>query len=137
MDLYNMIFPTGSTFIFGSWIYEADNNSKLQGYLLKDSDHHEDLSISVTTTDQLIGRFTQLVISNPTQILRICASDSKLGSASEMESYPSSFEKPSSFPTGLRSAASAYQENDSEYTQSLLKKSGHFPFGLHNMAKSY
>ena len=45
MDLDNMIFPTGSTFIFGSWICEADNNGKLQGHLLKDPDHHKEFPI--------------------------------------------------------------------------------------------
>ena len=58
MDLNNMIFPTGSTFIFGSWIYEADDNGKLQSHLLEDLDHHEDHSISTTMTGQLTGRFT-------------------------------------------------------------------------------
>ena len=38
---------------------------------------------------------------------------------------------------GLQNATSAYQENNSENTQILFKKSGLFPFGLHNMAKSY
>ena len=109
MDLDNMIFSKGSTFIFGSWIYEAGDNGKLQSHLLKDSDHHEDLSISVTTIDQLAGRFAQLVMSDPTQISRLCASDSNSGSTSEMESYPSSFKKPSSFPTGLQNTASTYQ----------------------------
>ena len=76
-------------------------------------------------------------MSDPTQILQLCASDSNSGSASEMESYLSSFEKPSSFPVGFQNVALAYQEYNSEYTQSLFKKSGPFPFGLHNMAKSY
>jgi hypothetical protein len=35
-DLDNMIFSMGSTFIFGSWIYEADDKGKLQGHLLED-----------------------------------------------------------------------------------------------------
>ena len=39
-----MIFSMGSSFIFGSWIYEAGNNGKLQSRLLEDSDHHEDHS---------------------------------------------------------------------------------------------
>ena len=56
-DLDNMIFSTGSTFIFGSWICEADDNGKLQRRLLEDSDHREDLFISATTTSQLTGRF--------------------------------------------------------------------------------
>ena len=102
MDLDNMIFSKGSTFIFGSWICETGDDGKLQGRLLEDSDHHQDFSISATTTDQLTGRFAQLVISDPTQISQLCASDSNSGSASEMESYPSSFGKPSSFWWGLR-----------------------------------
>ena len=102
MDLDNMIFSTGSTFIFGSWICEVGDDGKLQSRLLEDLDHHEDLSISATTTDQLAGRFAQLVMSDPTQISQLCASDSNLGSTSEMESYPSSFEKPSSFPVGFQ-----------------------------------
>jgi len=57
MDLNNMIFSTGSTFIFGSWICEAGDDGKLQSHLLEDSVHHEDLSILATTTDQITGRF--------------------------------------------------------------------------------
>ena len=65
-DLDNMIFSMGSTFIFGSWICEAGNDGKLQSHLLEDSVHHEDFSILATTTDQLTGRFAQLVMSDPT-----------------------------------------------------------------------
>ena len=102
MDLDNMIFSKGSIFVFGSWIYEVGDDGKLQGRLLEDSDHHQDFSISATTTDHLAERFVQLVMSNPTWIPRLHASDSNSGSASETESYPSSFGKPSSFPTRLR-----------------------------------
>ena len=66
MDLDNMIFPKGSIFIFGSWIYEASDDGRLQGHFLEDSDHHQDFSISATTTDQLAGGFAQLIMSNPT-----------------------------------------------------------------------
>ena len=66
MDLDNMIFSTGSTFIFGSWICEAGDDGKLQSHLLEDSDHHEDHSILATTIDQLAGRFAQLVVFDPT-----------------------------------------------------------------------
>ena len=136
-DLDNMIFSTGSTFIFGSWIYEAGDDGKLQSRLLENSDHHEDHSISATTTDQLAGRFAQLAMSDLAQISRLYASDSNSGSASEMESYPSSSEKPSSFLMGLKNATLAYQEYNSKYNQSLFKKPGPYPFGLHNMATSY
>ena len=68
MDLDSMIFSMGSTFIFDSWIYEADDDGKLQSCLLEDSVHHEDLSISATTTDQITRRFAQLVMSDSTQV---------------------------------------------------------------------
>jgi hypothetical protein len=38
MDPDNTIFLTGSTFTFGSWIYEADDKGKLQGRLLEDQE---------------------------------------------------------------------------------------------------
>ena len=110
MDLDSMIFSTGSTFIFGSWICEADDNDKLQSRLLEDSNHHEDYSISVTTTDQITGRFAQLMMSDSTQVSQLCASDSNSGSASEIESYPSSF------LVGLKNTALTYQDYNSEYT---------------------
>ena len=137
MDLDSMIFSMGSTFIFSSWICEVDDNGKLQSRLLENLDHHEDHSISATTIGQLTGRFTQLAMFDSIQISRLCASDSNSGSVSEMESYPSSSEKLSSFPMGLKNAALAYQEYNSEYTQSTLKKTGPFLFGLGNMATSY
>ena len=114
MDLDNMIFSMGSTFTFGSWICEAGDDGKLQNSLLEDSDHHEDIFVSATTTDQVTGRFAQLVMSDSTQVSRLCISDSNLGSASEMESDPSSFKDPSSFLMGLQNAASVYQEYNSE-----------------------
>ena len=86
MDLDSMIFSMGSTFVFGSWICEADDNGKLQSRLLEDSNHHEDYSILATTTDQITERFTQLMMSDSTQVSWLFASDSNLGSASEIKS---------------------------------------------------
>ena len=100
MDLDSMIFSMGSTFIFGSWIYEADDNGKLQSRLLEDSNHHEDYSISATTADQITRRFTQLVMSDSTQVSWLCVSDSNSGSTSEIESYLSSFGKTEFFSDG-------------------------------------
>ena len=68
MDLDNMIFSMGSSFIFGSWICEAGDDGKLRSYLLEDSDHHENFPISATMTNQITGRFAQLVMSNSTQV---------------------------------------------------------------------
>jgi hypothetical protein len=36
-----MFFPAGSTFVFGSWICEADSDGKLQGRLIEDSKHQD------------------------------------------------------------------------------------------------
>ena len=113
MDLDNMIFSKGLTFVFGSWICKAGDDGKLQGCLLEESDHHQDYPISMITADQLAGRFAQL---NPTQFSQVHISDSNSSSASETKSYPSSFGKPSSFPTRLRGTMSTYQGYNSEYT---------------------
>ena len=137
MDLDDMIFSKGSTFIFGSWICKAGDDGKLQGRLLEESNHHQDHPISTITTDQLARRFAQLVMSNPTQFSQIHPSDSNSSSASKTKSYPSFFGKPSSFLTKLRNMTSTCQEYYSEYTQDTSKESGPFPFGLHNMATSY
>ena len=131
MDLDNIIFPTGSTFIFGSWICEADNNGKLQSHLLKDPDHLEKVPISTTATDQLTRRFAQLIVSDSNQISRPLVSDSNSGS--KAKSYPSAFWKPSSLLERFQSTT----RNNSDYPQSSHKKSSSFPFGLDNMAKSY
>jgi hypothetical protein len=71
MDLdITMIFLAGSTFIFGSWIYTADDSNKLQGCLveiLADQEapaNHQDVledlvnSESVTSTKKI---FTQVL----------------------------------------------------------------------------
>jgi hypothetical protein len=111
-DLDNMIFSTGSTFIFGSWICEADDDSKLQGHLLEDSAHHEDLAILTTTTNQLAGRFTQLAMSVPTQISWPTNFDSNSSFTSEMESYLGSFyDGPSSFPLGLHNMPQSIKDS--------------------------
>ena len=118
MDLDNMIFSTGSTFIFGSWICEADNYDKLQSHLLKDPDHHEEFPISTTTMDQLTRRFAQLIISDSNKISRLRASDSNSSSVSKVKSYSSAFKKPSSFGIGFQSTT----QNNSDYPQSSFKK---------------
>jgi hypothetical protein len=71
MDLDNMFFPMGSTFIFGSWICEVDDDGKFQGRHLEDSEHHEAHAVSATTADRLTKRISQLMMSDPTQILRM------------------------------------------------------------------
>jgi hypothetical protein len=62
-NLDNMIFSTGSTFIFGSWICEVDDKGKLQGRLLRDQENQEDLTLSVRSTKELAGRLSHLAMS--------------------------------------------------------------------------
>jgi hypothetical protein len=58
-----MIFSTGSSFTFGSWICEADDEGKLQGRLLEDRKDQKDLTVSARSTEELVGRFSRLVMS--------------------------------------------------------------------------
>jgi hypothetical protein len=62
-DLDKMIFSTGSAFIFGSWICEADDKGKLQGRLLEDQENQEDLTLSTRLTKELAGRLSHLAMS--------------------------------------------------------------------------
>jgi hypothetical protein len=48
-----MIFSVGTTFIFGSWICDVDDNGKLQSRLMKISTPQVSLDVSMTTLDQL------------------------------------------------------------------------------------
>jgi hypothetical protein len=58
-----MIFLTGSTFIFRSWIYEADDKGKLQGRLLKDQENQKDHTLSMRWIKELAGRLSRLAMS--------------------------------------------------------------------------
>jgi hypothetical protein len=44
-----MFFPAKSTFIFGSWICEADGDGKLQGHLLEDLEHQDMIFLAGST----------------------------------------------------------------------------------------
>jgi hypothetical protein len=46
-----MIFSTGSTFIFGSWISKADDKDKLQGRLLEDHEKSSDHGSILMTSE--------------------------------------------------------------------------------------
>jgi hypothetical protein len=61
-----MSFPTGTTFVFGSWICEADGNGKLQSRLVEESDH-EDVKINQMEEQQLVEKMIKLSTSSPSQ----------------------------------------------------------------------
>jgi hypothetical protein len=58
----------GSTFILGSWIYEADDKGKLQGRLLEDQENQEDHTLLVRSIKELTGRLSHLAISESIQV---------------------------------------------------------------------
>jgi hypothetical protein len=62
-DFDDMIFPMGSTFIFGSWVCEADNKGNLHGHLVEALEAHEDLTLSTKLTEDL----EKLTVSEPTR----------------------------------------------------------------------
>jgi hypothetical protein len=68
MDLDNMIFSTGSTFIFGSWICEADDEGKLQGCLLEDQENLEGFALSARSTEELTRELSCLAMSESIQV---------------------------------------------------------------------
>jgi hypothetical protein len=76
-------------------------------------------------------------MSELTQALPTVEFNSDSGSESILDSNLGSFyDKPGSFPMRLWNAASIHQEINSSFLQGSSMKSGPFPFGLDNMAKS-
>jgi hypothetical protein len=106
-DFDDMIFPMGSTFIFGSWVYKADDEGNLHGRLIEALEAHEDLTLSMRLAEDLAERFLGLTMPESTQAPTTTDLDLVSGSDSSSESNPGSFGiEPSSFPIGLRNAAS-------------------------------
>jgi hypothetical protein len=137
MDLDNMIFPTGSTFISGSWIYETDDKGKLQGHLLEDQENLEDFALLARSTEELTGELSRLAMSESSQVSPMIEFSSDSGTKSALETNLDSFHgKPDSFSMGLRNTASIHQEINSSLLQNSSIKLGPFPFRLNNMAKS-
>jgi hypothetical protein len=57
-DLNNMIFLAKTNFIFGSWIYKADGESKIHSHLLIDLGLQRGLANSTIVVDQLVEEFS-------------------------------------------------------------------------------
>jgi hypothetical protein len=133
-----MIFPMGSTFIFGSWVYEMDNEGNLHGHLVEASKAHMDLTLLMGLAEDLAERFSGLTMPESAQALTRTDLDSMSESDSSSGSNPGSFGiEPSSFPIGLWNIASTLQEINSNLLQVFSKKLGRFPTGLNSMAKTY
>jgi hypothetical protein len=110
-----MIFSVGSTFVFRSWICEAGDDGKLRSRLLEDP---------VIPTDQFAKKFSQLMTSDPTRILK------QIDLNSNTVSIPSPFSI---------DAAPIYQEYDSDTTfvNNSVSHPSIFPLGLNNSVSIY
>ena len=60
LDL-NMIFSAGTTFVFGSWIYEANGDSKLCAHLREEKEFGDEVG------HELAEKMTKLSTLNPTR----------------------------------------------------------------------
>jgi hypothetical protein len=138
MDFDDMIFLIGSTFIFGSWVYKADDEGYLHGRLVEALEAHEDLTLPTGLAEDLAKRFSGLMMPESTQAPTTTDLDLVSGSDSSSESNPGCFGiESSSFPIGLQNVASTLQEINSNLLQVSSKKLGHLLTGLNNLAKTY
>jgi hypothetical protein len=97
-----MIYSMRSTFIFGSWIYEADDEDKLQGCLLEDQENQKDFTLSVRSIEELVRRFSHLRMFESTQVSPMIEFNSGSETESASKTNPGSFHgKPGSFSMGL------------------------------------
>jgi hypothetical protein len=80
-----MIFSMGSTFIFGSWICEADDKGELQGCLLEDQENLQDFTLSMRSIEELTRELSCLAMSESIQVSLMIKfnSDSRMESASK------------------------------------------------------
>jgi hypothetical protein len=107
IDFDDMIFPMGSTFIFESWVYEADDEGNLHGHLIEALEAHEDLTLLTGLAEDLTERFSGLTMPESTQAPTTTDLDLVSRSDSSLESNLGSFGiEPSSFPIGLWNIAS-------------------------------
>jgi hypothetical protein len=114
MDFDDMIFPAGSTFVFGSWICVADNNDMLQSQLNDILPPQHTLATPAILMDQLAEKFSQLSISDSSQISEV-PKEVDSGSAMPEEINPESNlgsvpELLGPYPLGLCNAAFIYQD---------------------------
>jgi hypothetical protein len=101
-DFDNMIFPTGSIFIFGSWICEADGEGNLLGCLIEARKAREEITLSMGSVEDLAERFSGLTVFESTQAPTTTSLDLVSRSDSSSGSNSGSFgDKPSSFPIGF------------------------------------
>jgi hypothetical protein len=133
-----MIFAAGSIFIFGSWVYEANDEGNLQGHLIKSQEAYEELTLSMGSAEDLEEKFSGLTVSKSTQAPMTTRLDLVSGSDSSSGSNPGSFrDKLSSFSIGLQNTTSTLQEINLNLFHGSSRKLGRLPTGLNNVARAY
>jgi hypothetical protein len=65
-DLDDMIFPTGSIFIFRLWVCKADDEGNLQGCLIEAQEAREEFTLPMGLAKYLAKRFSGLTVSEST-----------------------------------------------------------------------
>jgi hypothetical protein len=107
MDFDDMIFLTGSTFIFGSWVWEANDEGNLHGCLIGALEAHMNLTLSTGLAEDLAKKFSGLTMPESTHTSMTTNLDLVSGSGSSSESNLGSFRiKSSSFLIRLQNVAS-------------------------------
>jgi hypothetical protein len=110
-DFDNTIFPTGSIFIFGSWICEANSDGNLHGCLVKARKAHKEITLLTGSAKDLAERFSGPKVSKSTQAPTTTSLNLVSRSDPSSRSNSGSFrDKPSSFMIGLRNIVSTLQE---------------------------
>jgi hypothetical protein len=133
-----MVFPTGSIFIFRTWVCEVDDEGNLQGCLVEAQEAHEELTFSTGSTEDLTKRFSSLIVSESTQALMATKLNLVSGLDSSSGSNPCSFrDKLSSFLIRLQNTTSTFQGINSSLFQGSSRKLGRLPIGLDNVARTY
>jgi hypothetical protein len=98
MDSNDMIFLTGSIFIFGSWVCKADDEGNLKGCLVKAQEAREEFTLPTRSAEALAKRFSGLTVSELTRAPITTRLDLVSMSDSSSDSNPGSFrDKPSFF----------------------------------------
>jgi hypothetical protein len=136
-DFDDMIFPLGSVFVFGSWVFKTDEKGNFQGRLIEAQEDHGEFILSTGSGD-LAKRLSKLTMSKSTRAPSTTRFDSKSGLESSSETNSGSLQdRLGSFSMGLRNAASILRRISTDLFQGSIMKPGHFPMGLNDMAGSY
>jgi hypothetical protein len=78
-----MIFPLGSVFIFGLWVYKIDKKGNLQGQLIEAQEDHEEFILLMGSRD-LTEKLSKLTVSKLTQAPSTTRFNSKSGLESSL-----------------------------------------------------